>query len=299
MRLFDWFRPKRETRSSGGYTAQIIAGRQAYIAGVGGIGELTATVQACVSLWEGALSLAAVEGAPMLSRHMMALTARALALRGEAVFLIDGDRLMPASDWEVTTRGGVPRGYRLTLPETGGATTTTALAGEVLHFRVAPDPGQPWTGQAPLRRASLTAGLLQQVETALAEVYRNAPIGSLVVPFPETPDVDMAELGRGFRGRRGQVMLRESVAVTAAGGPAPSADWRPQDVTPDLQGMVPMQTLTAARGAIMAAFDVLPALFSARGSGAACARGSAASGAMGASTRRHDDGRGSRGQAGR
>jgi len=60
--------------------------------------------------------------------------------------------------------------YRLSLPEAGGNTTETVLAAEVLHFRVAPDPAAPWNGQAPLRRCSLTAGLLQLVEDSLSEV---------------------------------------------------------------------------------------------------------------------------------
>lgn len=262
MGLMDLFRRGKavENRSSGtGYTAQLIGARAAYIAGVSGVGELTATVQGCVSLWEGALSLADVQGTDLLTRHAMAVSARSLALRGEAVFYI-GDALIPAVDWEVTTRHGVPRAYRLSLPEAGGNTTTTALAAEVLHFRIAPDPAQPWTGQAPLRRSSLTAGLLQTIEAALAEVYTNAPLGSQVVPFPESQEVDLADLGRGFRGQRGRVLVRESVNVSAAGGPAPAQDWRPQDVTPDLRGMEPVGHLASARAAICNAFGVLPAL---------------------------------------
>jgi len=67
MGILDLFRRKPlEARSSGtGYTAQLIGARQSYIAGVSGIGELTATVQGCVSLWKGGPSLAAVEGPPL------------------------------------------------------------------------------------------------------------------------------------------------------------------------------------------------------------------------------------------
>jgi len=261
--MFGWFKrkPEAETRSAGGYAAQLISARQAYIAGVSGVGELTATVQSCVSLWEGGLSLADVQGTTMLTRHALAVAARSLALRGECVFLI-ADQLIPATDWDLTTTRGLPRAYRLTLPEAGGGTTETALAAEVLHFRAAPDPAQPWNGQAPLRRASLTAALLQQIEAALAEVYGNAPLGSSIIPFPEAQDVDLQTLGAEFRGRRGRVLIRESVNVSAAGGPAPMQDWRPQDVTPDLRGMEPGPMLDAARGAICNVFGVLPALLS-------------------------------------
>jgi hypothetical protein len=70
------------------------------------------------------------------------------------------------------------------------------------------------------------------VESALAEVFENAPLGSLVMPFPESGETDLETLGRGFRGRRGRVLLRESVNVSAAGGPAPASDWKPADMSP-------------------------------------------------------------------
>ncbi|MGB7411964.1 MAG: hypothetical protein WA910_12525 [Sphingopyxis granuli] len=262
------FSPKGETRSASGtgYTSQIMAARQAYIAGRTGLGELTATVQTCVSLWESGMALADVDGTDLLSRHSMAIAARALALRGEAVFLIR-DKLIPIIDYDLSTRDGIPRAYRLSVPDIGGGRSETALAAEVLHFKVAPDPGAPWTGQAPLRRSSLTAGLLHTLESALAEVYENAPLGSQVVPFPESPDVDLETLGLGFRGRRGRVMLRESVNVTAAGGPTPNQDWRAQDVTPSLQGSMAVESLAEARGAIFAAFGILPAMFAGNAQG--------------------------------
>ena len=249
-----------ETRAVGtGYTAEIMAAREAYISGRSGIGELTATVQGCVSLWEGGLALADVSGTDMLDRASLALTARALALRGEVVFLIGDDRLVPCSDWDLRTVDGRPRAYRLSVAEAGGGRSQTALAAEVLHVRIGVDPGAPWTGTAPLRRAALTAGLLQAVETALAEVYQDAPIGSAVLPFPEAPDVDLEALGRGFRGRRGRILMRESTAVAAAGGPAPVQDWKAQSVTPDLAPAMPKETLAAARDAIALAYGVLPA----------------------------------------
>lgn len=256
-----------EKRSAAsGFTAEIMAARESYIAGRRGIAELTATAQACISLWEGAFALADVEGTDLLDRASMAMIARSIALRGEAVFLIR-DRLIPCSDWDLRTRNGRPTAYRLSVSEAGGGTTQTALAGEVLHLRIAADPVAPWTGTAPLRRASLTAGMLQAIESALAEIYENAPLGSQIVPFPESPETDLEALGRGFRGRRGRVMLRESVAVTAAGGPVPATDWRPADVTPNLQNAMTAESLAAAREAIAGAFGVLPALFSSAAQG--------------------------------
>jgi hypothetical protein len=250
-----------ETRSSGtGFTSQLIAARQAYITGVDGVAELTGTVQAAVSLWENGLALAAVDGTDMLTPRHLALSARALALRGEAVFAIRETGLVPCSDWDLTTRGTVPTAYRVGIPDTGGGRSETLLASEVLHLRIGSDMGRPYTGQSPLRRARLTAGMLQALETVLSEVYTEAPIGSSVIPFPEAPDQDMTAIARGFRGMRGRVLVRESVNVTAAGGPAPMTDLKPHDVGPNLEKSMTTQSLAAARASIEMAFGLLPGL---------------------------------------
>ncbi|WIY26956.1 phage portal protein [Parasedimentitalea psychrophila] len=252
-----------ETRSAGsGFTAEIIAAREAYISGRQGIGELTATVQSCVSLWEGGLSLADVTGTDLLDRRNLALTARSLALRGEALFLVRDSGLVPCSDWDLRTRDSRPTAYRVSISEAGGGRTETALAAEVLHFRIGADVSAPYYGTAPLKRAQLTAGLLQVVETALAEVFENAPLGSSVVPFPEAPETDLTALARGFRGYRGRVQVRESVNVAAAGGPAPMQDWKPHDLSPDLSKSMTKESLSAARDAIHMVFGILPGLAS-------------------------------------
>lgn len=264
MGILDLFRraDRTEKRSAAsGFTAEIIAAREAYIGGRRGIAELTATAQSCISLWEQGFTLADVDGTPLLNRQSLALIGRSLALRGESVFVIDGERLTPCSDWDLRTRNGRPTAYRVSIPEAGGGKSTTALAGEVLHIRIGCDPAAPYYGTAPLKRSSLTAGMLNAVESALAEVFENAPLGSQVVPMPEQPETDSAALGRSFRGQRGRVLLRESVTVSAAGGPQPAADWRPADLTPDLQKSMAKETLDASRDAILGAFGVLPGLF--------------------------------------
>ena len=256
-------RQRNETRSSGsGYTAEIMAARESYLSGRQGIGELTGTAQSCVSLWENGMSLADVEGTDLLTRRALALAGRGLALRGEALFLIRETGLVPCSDWDLRTRDGTPTAYRVSISEAGGGTTQTALAGEGLHFRTGCDVAAPYHGTAPLRRAQLTAGLLQAVETALAEVFDNAPLGSQIVPMPEMPDTDMEKMAAGFRGKRGRVLIRESVNVSAAGGPAPQQDWKAANVTPDLSKAMTRESLDAARGAVSLAFGVLPGLAS-------------------------------------
>lgn len=262
--MFSWFKraDKVEKRSAAsGFTAEIIAAREAYISGNRGIAELTGTSQTCISLWENGFALADIQGTDLITRRDMALVGRSLGLRGEAVFLIRETGLVPCSDWDLRTRNGRPVAYRVSISEAGGGVTQTALAGEVLHIRIGCDPAAPYYGQAPLKRASLTAGLLNSVETALAEVYDLAPLGSQIVPFPEASDTNLETLGRSFRGRRGRVLLRESVHVSAAGGPAPASDWKPQDVSPDLSKSMTRETLDASRNSICGVFGVLPALF--------------------------------------
>ncbi|MGE0409153.1 MAG: phage portal protein [Amphiplicatus sp.] len=214
-----------------------------------------------MSLWEHGLSIADVAGTNLLRPSDLALIARGLALRGEALFLIGDDRLIPAADWDLRTRDARPVAYRLSISESGGGRSMIALAAEVLHFRIGADVVAPYHGQAPLRRAAISSGLLHAIESALRETFENAPIGSLIVPFPESPQTDTEQLSRGFRGRRGSVLLRESVNVTAAGGPTPQTDWRPNDLSPDLRRSMTAESLAAAREAICSVFGVLPALF--------------------------------------
>ncbi len=85
-------------------------------------------------------------GSDALDRRTLALVARSLALRGEALFLIGDDRLVPVSDWDLRTRDGEPSAYRLSIPEVGGGRPMTALAAEVLHFRIGADVAAPWAG---------------------------------------------------------------------------------------------------------------------------------------------------------
>lgn len=256
--MLDWLF-KREKRAVSGYTTDIMAARWSGIGGTSGSAELTATVQACVTLWEGAFALADVVGADMLDRRTMALLARSLALRGEAVFLITGNGLLPCADWDLSTRGGIPRAYRVSVSEAGGAASQTALAAEVLHFRIGSDLITPWAGQSPLRRAPLTASLLNEVESALRDVYRDAPIGSQIVPLPESTGGN--DWKGAFRGKRGSTLVIEGTAQAMAAGMHPLAEKTPDQLSPDLSKAMTAETLEAARSAIFAVYGVLPGLY--------------------------------------
>lgn len=262
MGLMNIFRRKpAETRSSGaGYTAQVMAARESYVTGASGLGELTATVQSCVTLWEAGFSLADVKGTDLLTRAHMALIARALAVRGEAVMLITEYGLVPCSDWDLSTRNGIPTAYRVSVSEAGGGRSQTALAGEVLHLRTGSDIVAPWIGTSPLRRAALTADLLHQVESALRDVFRDAPLGSLIIPLPESSTDDMETMRRAIRGRRGAALVVEGVAQAVGAGMHPQLGKSPDQLSPDLSRSMTGETLAAARDAICMAYGVLPGL---------------------------------------
>ena len=250
-----------EARSSGsGYTAQVMAARDSFISGRRGVAELTATVQSCVSLWEGGFAMADVSGTEVLTRQTMAMIARAVALNGEAVYLITELGLVPVTDWDVTTRDGKPRAYRLSIPEAGGGRTVTALAAEVLHLRIGSDNLTPWIGTAPLRRSSLTGAMLHALESALGETFENAPLGSQIVPLPDTGAEDMASMRGAFRGRRGSTLVIEGVAQATAAGMNPQIGQKPDQLSPDLSKSMTAETLAAAREGILMAYGVLPSL---------------------------------------
>ncbi|MGC9370303.1 MAG: phage portal protein [Paracoccaceae bacterium] len=258
--LMNKLRPIEERSSGSGYTAQVIAARDSYISGRRGVAELTATVQSCVSLWEGGFAMADVTGTDLLPRQTMAMIARSAALNGEAVFLITDLGLVPATDWDVTTRDGRPRAYRLSIPEAGGGRTVTALAAEVLHLRIGSDVVTPWIGTAPLRRSSLTGAMLHAVEAALGETFENAPLGSQIVPLPDTGADDMATMRGAFKGRRGSTLVIEGVAQATAAGMNPQIGQKPDQLSPDLSRSMTAETLAAAREGILMAYGVLPSL---------------------------------------
>ena len=268
-----WPFRRRETRQASGYTALVASERAASIAGRAAAAELTAAVQTCIAWWESGLALADVDGTDLLDARTLALVARALALRGEFVARIGDDGLEPASDWDLSTVAGRPRAYRLSLPDVGGGRTVTALAPEVLHIAIGADVRQPWAGSSPLRRAQLSADLLATVESALKDVYADAPLGSAVVPMPELAPADRERLSSSFRGKRGGMLLRESVTTTAGGGPVPQQDWRPHGLTPNMRDAMTTETLEAAKNAILGAFGVLPLMLQPSAAGPAVREG--------------------------
>lgn len=174
---------------------------------------------------------------------------------------------MPFSDWDITTRDGIPKAYRGTISDTGGGLQVTALAAEVLHIRIGADPVTPWAGTSPLRRSGLSASLLQEVETALRDVYRDAPIGSQIVYLPEGASEDMDAMRAAFRGRRGSSLVLEGAAQATAAGMNPNIGKSPDQLSPDLSRAMTGESLSSARNSVALAFGVLPGMIAAASAG--------------------------------
>ena len=230
---------------------------------------MTAVVQGAVGYWERGFSSAAVTGTSLLTRHTLSMIGRSLALRGESVWWISDLGLIPASNWQLSTQYGTPIAYRLVIPEIGGGQAPIyKLAGDVLHFKIGVEQTQPWLGRSPLRQSAVTTQIIESLETALGELFRDCALGSSIVPFGEAKEIDLQKLGESFRSRRGNIMLRESVQVSSAGGPAPNTnDWQPNSLSPDLSKSVTNDTLQTAQHAILQAYGVVPALYERRTTG--------------------------------
>lgn len=94
----------------------------------------------------------------------------------------------------------------------------------------------------------------------MRDVYRDAPLGSQIVPVPEGSADDMAELRSAFKGRRGTALVIEGVAQATAAGMNPNIGQKPDQLSPDLSRSMTAESLAAARDAILMAFGVLPGL---------------------------------------
>lgn len=265
--MFNWFRrDKPETRSAPGdssYTMLAMLARAEAITDAGA--DLSGVVAGCASLWANGLSMAETES-DLLTPEVLASMGRQLAAEGNSVWLITPQGLVPVSDYSLTTLDSRPRAYRVTIPGILGGEQQMALAGEIIHIRIGADVRAPWQGVAPLRRAQISAGLLNATEVALAETFRDAPIGSKMLAMPEASETAVSQLANSIRGKRGRILVRQSSTVYAGSQAAPD-DWRPADLTPNLRDSMAVESLRTARDAVLHAYGVLPALMNDQAAG--------------------------------
>ena len=277
-----WPWSKPETRQAQGFTSEIIAARQQFFSGSRGVAEATATVEACVSLWERAFTAADVSERwrSIITPARLALIGRSLAKRGQFVGLVDSSgsdiTLTPAVDWDASTRRGEPIAYRIQVPEAGGGFEITALADEVVDIRINVDPTTPWHGQSPLRKARLTADILEAIETGLGDVV-SSPWGAQVVPMPRLPNEayqhSIRDLLDRLRFKRGGLVMYESTQVMNSSTQTPRGDWDNKNLTPNINGLELPIHWEAVRNGVLAAYGIPPILFSAGAQSAALREG--------------------------
>ena len=234
--------------------------------------EALGAVEAAAGLWSRGFSSATVEpqtpATLPLTPSVLAAIGRGLAVRGEAVFVIEVNgavELTQASSWKVT--GGTrPETwlYAVELPLPSGKVVKRTLpAQSVLHLRYATRPLKPWAGISPLGMADETRALATWIERRLAEETSTAT--SYVLPLPEAADVD--KLKTDIKGGRGRLHIVDTTSTGWGDGTAsaPRADWKsnrlgadPPDSLGKLRGDV--------RGDVLAAFGVPNLVFGSGGS---------------------------------
>ena len=213
------------------YTAQLVALLQAAATGADASATNAAATEIAAGLWSRAFASAQVEPAHLRSSitpGLLSMAARALVVRGEAVFAIGpGLQLLPAQTWDVTG-GPDPDGwrYRLDLAGPDRTESRSLLAAQVVHLRYSCDLARPWRGVGPLARAASTAQLVGQMETRLSD--EAAARSAYLLPIPTGGEEDsVSELKADLAGARGSVQLVE----TQTGGwgegqiAAPRMEW--------------------------------------------------------------------------
>ena len=135
------------------------AGFDLHLEGVG-------IVEAIASAWERAFAAAVASGgrSGALSPDVLGLLGRSLALRGEALFVIDvgagGSLLLsPASWWDVRGRSDSSTwSYRAQVTGPDWSRDLVRPGSGVLHFVIGASASRPWRGCSPLLSAARSLG---------------------------------------------------------------------------------------------------------------------------------------------
>ena len=280
---FPWM--KAETRAAASYTDAVVSAIVARATGGNPANVLqTGAVEAASALVGRAFASATINPAmPAVTPAILGIVGREIIRRGECVFAIDVDpetglRLTPASSWDITG-GPSPESwtYRVDLSAPGGTVSRVVSGAGVVHIKPYVEPSAPWRGLSPIASASLTARLLSETESALAD--ESAGTRGHVLPMPQgnageddddAADDSLSKLQADIANLKGKTAL---VETSSAGwgegrGAAPQADWKPQRI-----GASPPDSLRQLRGdaemCLLGAMGVPVELISARSDGAA------------------------------
>ena len=191
-----------------------------------------AAVGAAAGWWARAFASAKLTPGPVATAFGPALQGymgRQLILRGECVFLIDGDgglSLTPAASWEV--HGGPDPEtwvYKTTINGPSQSVVLEVPASRILHLMYQRSSTQPWRGVGPLADCTETHNLAQALETRLRQEV-GGPVG-LAIPTPDGGGA-VAGLETDVNAMRGKVKLTPSTANNwqTGGQGAPRTDWK-------------------------------------------------------------------------
>ena len=210
----------------------------ALLAGAAGTGvaphaEALAAVEVAAGLWGRSFASASVtpttSATSTLTPGILRDMGRALALRGEGLWVIDFDGglvLTQASSWEVE---GGPRPeswrYATSTPMPGGRVLKRTMPAEaVIHLRYATRPGAPWQGVSPLGMGSETAALAGWIERRLSEETSTASAYILALPGARG---DSTALKADIKAGKGKLLITDTTAGGFGEGAAqaPRKDW--------------------------------------------------------------------------
>ena len=273
MNLWPWSR-KSEKRSTS-FEDRVVSAIVADATGAAVSADGLAATEAAAGLIGRCFASGEVTGDRfgVVSPAVLELIGRELIRRGEAVFLIDGDRsprLVPCGTWDV--RGGDDSARWFYRVDTFGASehrTRLAPSAGVVHARINVDPVRPWLGRSPIRVAVDTAATAAHSEKGAAAEVKTP--SARIAPIP-TPKEDQRDTF-GSRLRKGGVVAVQAGAnPITSGGQEPANRWTPAVMRPDPTATHAEIRRDAARD-VLSACGIPGVLFEARADGTATREG--------------------------
>ena len=277
------WRPKPETRQSGGYTDAIVSALEARASATVADVSSTAAIEAAAGALSRAFMAAEVQGPgwvqDAVSPVWLAQVGRSLIREGASLSVIvmgqGGEvELVPAAFWNFeNVNPGANEGERESTWEarvtTYGPSTsyTRVLPRDRLAFiRWGTSPGTRYRGQGPTSWAHLTARLQGELERSLADEAAG-PLAQLLAIPADGGDGDentdpLAKLKADLGAARGKAMLVETTSSGWGEGrsAAPQADWKQARLGPQPpQALVSVADAAFAR--MLAACGCPPSLF--------------------------------------
>ena len=234
-----WSRNGAAVEERSGYTGLVVDALLGAAGGRAADAAKSFAVETVAGTLGRIMSAAAVEGSDRarraLSPDVLAAMAYDAVRHGESLHVLTagggGLRLVRASEWEWTGRGGDPAKWaaRVTVPSPTESATRTVPAADLVAVRWGSSAFEPWKGIPGHVRASETARMAAEAEKAVAD-EAGGPVGSLV-PLPEEAG-DTSAVKTAIAKLRGGVAMPPTTAGGLGAGPgaAPQRDWRPDRI---------------------------------------------------------------------